>query len=140
MLSMKKIYRVGVDKKGLVLAEEDAKNADRKLCKIKGKKTIKGGMTQLNLHDGRNILVEKDVYKTSDSLLIELPTQKILKHFNFAKNSPAIVVSGKNMGVQGKIKDISERKTMTETSSVIIETKGGEIETVKNYVLVGEVK
>ena len=137
---VKKYYRVSVDKHGLFLEEMGPSQADKKLCRIQDKKTIKGGVNQLNLHDGRNILTEKNVHKPNDSLLIEIPTQKILKHFKFDKNSPAIVISGKNIGVRGKVKEIFNRKTMLESNRVVLQTKEGEIETVKEYVLVGEVK
>jgi small subunit ribosomal protein S4e len=95
---------------------------------------------QLNLHDGRNILTEKKIYNPNDSVLIELPTQKILKHYKFDKNSSAIIVSGKNIGVKGKIKEVFNRETMLGSNRVILQTKDGEIETVKEYVLVGEIK
>lgn len=138
--SINRAFRVNVDKHGLFLEEIKPEQAKKKLCRIQNKKVIKGGIFQINLHDGRNILSDKDVYRTNDSLLIELPSQKVLRHFKFDKNSPATIISGKNIGVQGKIKDISNRKTMLESSRVIIQTKDREIETVKEYVLVGEVK
>jgi len=137
---IKKYYRVSVDKHGLFLEETSPSQADKKLCRIQNKRTIKGGITQLNLHDGRNILTDKNVYRSNDSLLIELPGQKILKHYKFDKNSPAIVISGKNIGMKGKVKEIFNRKTMLESNRVVLQTKEGEMETVKEYVLVGEVK
>ena len=50
-----KVYRVLPDEKGrLILYPIAAENKDFKLCKITDKTTIRGGKTQLNLHDGRN--------------------------------------------------------------------------------------
>jgi len=138
--NINKAYRVNVDKHGLILEEIKSEEAKKKLCRIQNKRVIRGGTFQINLHDGRNIRSDKDVYSTNDSLLIELPGQKILKHFKFDKNSPATIISGKNIGVQGRIKNVFNRKTMLESSRVILQTKSGEIETVKDYVLVGEVK
>lgn len=135
-----KAFRVNVEKKGLFLEEIKPEEANKKLCRIQNKSVVKGGVFQLNLHDGRNILTDKNVYRTHDSLLIELPGQKILKHFKFEKNSPAIIISGKNMGVSGRIKEVFDRKTMLESSRVVLQSKEGEIETVKDYVLVGETK
>jgi len=97
-------------------------------------------MIQLNLHDGRNVLTDKNDYRPNDSVLIELPDQKILQHFRFDKDAPAVIIAGKNIGVHGKVKEIFERKTMLESSRVILQTKDGDIETVKEYVLVGEIK
>jgi len=138
--SMNKAFRASVDRHGLFLAGIKPEESKIKLCRIQNKRTLRGGVFQINLHDGRNISSEKNVYRTNDSLLIELPSQKILKHFRFDKNSPALIISGKNIGVQGKIKEIFDRKTMLESSRVVLQTKDGEIETVKEYVLVGEVK
>lgn len=138
--SMKKHYRVNVNKAGLVIEETGPAESDKKLCRIQDKKILKGGITQLNLHDGRNILTEKKIYNTNDSILIEVPSQKIVKHFKFEKNSHAIVVSGKNKGVKGKVKEIFDRKTMKESNMVVLQTKDGDMETVKEYVLVGDVK
>lgn len=138
--NIKKYYLVSVNKHGLFLEEVSHASADKKLCRIQDKRTLKGGIMQLNLHDGRNILTEKNVYNPNDSVLIELPTQKILKHYKFDKNSSAIIVSGKNIGVKGKIKEAFNRETMLGSNRVILQTKDGEIETVKEYVLVGEMK
>jgi small subunit ribosomal protein S4e len=140
MPSMNKIFRVNADKHGLFLEGIKPEEADKKLCRIQNKRTLRGGTFQINLHDGRNILTDKDAYRTNDSLLIGLPGQKVLKHFRFGKNSPATIISGKNMGVKGRIKEIFDRKNMLESSRVIIQTRDGEIETVKDYVLVGEVR
>jgi small subunit ribosomal protein S4e len=137
---MHKHYRVVVDKHGLLLEEIKAEEAERKLCRIQGKKKVRGGAIQLSLHDGRNILTEKHDYRPNDSILIELPGQKILHHFKFEKNAPAIIISGKNMGIHGKLKEIFARKTMLEDSRVIIEAGDRDIETIKEYVLVGEIK
>ncbi len=137
---IKKHYRIVVDRHGLLPEEITPAQADKKLCRIQNKRNVKGGIIQLNLHDGRCILTSKDVYRPNDSLLIELPSQKILKHYKFEKNSPAIIVSGKNIGVKGKVKEVFERKSVLESSRVVLQTKNGEIETVKEYVLVGEIK
>jgi len=134
-----KIYRVMVDKHGLVLAEIKKEDSDKKLCRIKSKQMIRGGKIQLTLHDGRNIVVD-DVkkYKPFDSLLIELPSQRILKHFKFAVGEKAMVIDGVNRGKQGKIVNISERRSMLEKSKVVLETdKKERIETIKEYIMVG---
>jgi len=135
----KQYFRVSVNPKGLFLKGISEKDSKKKLCRINGKTTIKGGLTQINLHDGRNTLVKKDVYKVGDSVLISLPDQKILKHYRFEKGAKATVVAGKNIGMKGKIKDIRERKNMLEKAMIVLETKVGEIQTLRDYILVGEV-
>ena len=58
-----------------------------KLCRIEGKTTVPGGKTQLNLHDGRNVLVGKDSYKAGDVVKLEVPSQKILETYKLAKGN-----------------------------------------------------
>ena len=130
-------YRVNINKRGLVLEKIGENESGIKLCRITGKAILKGGIQQLNLHDGRNIL-SKGPYRVGDSLMIEIPGQKILKHYSLKKGEPALIIAGRNMGVTGRIKDIKERKSMLEKSTVTIETeKGRDIETLKDYVMVG---
>jgi len=133
-------YRVTVNKRGLLLVGIKHEEADRKLCRIQAKRKLRGGATQLSLHDGRNISIDKGDYKPNDSVLIELPSQKIIQHYKFEKNSPALIMSGRNTGANGKIKEIFDRKTLLGMNRVLLQTKEGDIETVKEYVLVGEMK
>ena len=67
-----------------------AEEAAWKICRIEGKTTIKGGKTQLNLHDGRNIIVEDaQAYSTGDSLKLGLPEQNVLEKAPDATSSVA---------------------------------------------------
>lgn len=135
----KKHFRVNVGSSGLVLEAIEEKDASRKLCRITGKKTVRGGVTQLNLHDGRNILVKKDTYGVGDSVVISIPDQKILKHYEFERGKPATIIAGRNIGVRGRIKDIRKRENMLEKAIVLLDTKQGDIQTLRDYILVGEV-
>lgn len=130
--------RVNMEKKGLGLEKIKEEETSSKLCRIVGKTTIKGGTAQLNLHDGRNIMIKTGSYRVGDSVLIEIPGQKIIRHFSMKKGEPCMIIAGRNKGVKGSIKDIKERKSMLEKSTVKIESeKGKEIETLKEYVMVG---
>lgn len=131
-------FRMNINRNGLFLEKIKKEDADKKLCRIVNKNIVKNGKCQLNLHDGRNLLVnDAKKYKTCDSVLIELPKQKLLKHFKLDKNANVLIIGGKNKGLSGKIKDIKERKTIQEKASIIIDVKGKDIETLKNYVMVG---
>lgn len=130
-------YRVSIGRRGLVLEKLNDEGASVKLCKITGKVSLKGGAQQLNLHDGRNIL-SKHPYRIGDSIMIGLPGQRILKHYPLRKGESAIIIAGRNMGVSGRIKEIKERGSMLDKNTVTIETeKGKDIETLKDYVMVG---
>ena len=52
-------YRCVLDTNGkLRYREITKKSAETKICRVTGKTTIKGGITQLHLHDGRNIILD----------------------------------------------------------------------------------
>lgn len=115
-----------------------------KIVRIINKTTVKGGHIQLNLHDGRNVLVrvsdpkspEEDVYKTYDSLLIRVPSQEILEHLPLKEGSLAIISSGRNVGRIGKIKSI-HRIFKTRDAIVTLEDREGEeFQTALKYVYV----
>jgi small subunit ribosomal protein S4e len=135
----KQYFRMGVSSRGLSLHEIKEKDAGKKLCRINRKTTLRGGLQQLNLHDGRNVLVRKDVYRVGDSVTISIPDQKILRHHKFEKGSRAMIVAGRNVGLKGKIVDIRERKNMLEKATVVLETPGGRIQTLREYILIGEI-
>ncbi len=103
---IKKNYRILPKGNGLAPIEISEKEASTKICKIVNKTKFKGNRLQLNLHDGKNILVDKDVYKTGDSILIELPNLKIIDHIKLEKGCLGLVTKGKNIGKLGKVKDI----------------------------------
>lgn len=103
-----KVWRA-VPKRGLTFIEIPKKEAKLKICKIIDKKIVKGNKTQINLHDGKNILTEEK-YSTFDSLLIQLPEQKVVDHLKFENGSFGIVISGKNAGTLTKIDKIEKNR------------------------------
>ncbi|UCE43894.1 MAG: 30S ribosomal protein S4e [Candidatus Bathyarchaeota archaeon] len=115
--ALEKAYRVLPSGKGLMLHPIDAEEAKLKLCRIENKRVIKGGHMQLNLHDGRCVLVqvedpknpEKNVYRALDVLKIGIPDQEVLEHSNLVEGMPAIIFGGKNMGRHGSIFAFEER-------------------------------
>lgn len=122
---IKKNYRIVPSRKGLVPIEISENEAKKKICKIVGKTFVKKGKVQLNLHDGKNILVEKDSFNTGDSVLIELPTLKILDHIKLDKGVVGIVSRGADAGTNGRVKDIIVTATK-EPTKIIYETESGE--------------
>ena len=107
-------YRVLPGEKWLKLVKTEDKNV--KICRIENKTKIKGGKTQLNLHDGKNLIVDKDHYKTGDSVVIEIPKLKIEKHIKREKDSLCLVIRGSNKGKIGKIKEV--KKTLGSISNL----------------------
>ncbi len=131
-------FRLLVGPKGIYAGKISAADANKKACIIRRKFTAKGGVQCLALHDGRVLRLGKERadYKPGETLVIEVPSQKILGHFKAEKGANALITSGKNIGIQGRIKEIRDRKFMTEKSVVILDVEGKEIETLKDYVMV----
>jgi small subunit ribosomal protein S4e len=150
VLSIEKInkhYRILPDSHyGLILHEISEEESTYKLCRIDNKTNVKGGHLQLNLHDGRNILIrvkdprnpKEDKYKRMDVLKISLPDQEIMKVLKFKDNNLAIIISGKNIGQVGKIVNILKRFG-PKASTVSIEHNGDHTETLYDYTfIIGE--
>jgi len=139
-------YMVLLDKKGkLSLEKVTEEAASRKLCRVNGKRILKEGKIQLNLHDGRNILpggefAEK--IKTHDSLMISLPDSEILQHFAYKEGSKVMVMGGKHSAQTGEIEEIKAVRS-SEPNMVKIKPPESEesFETIDDYVfVVGEEK
>lgn len=129
----KEDYRALLDTRGKIRPIRISKDrAKWKLVRIENITTIKGGKTQLNLHDGRNILVDKGRYKTGDVLKIELPTQKILNSYALEKGNVAIIIGGRHSGQIGTIENY---KVTRGPKPNIVEFKEG-FSTIRDHVFV----
>jgi len=133
-----------LDRKGrLVLKDIAKKRTAAKVCRINNKTVVKGGHIQLNLHDGRNVLIrvkdptkpEEDVYSTKDTVLLSLKTGKITQHIPYEVGSLAYIIGGSHIGEVAVIKEI--RKVRSPQPNVVLLTKDGEeFETIEDYVFV----
>ena len=121
----------------------DEKEKTFKLCRIENKTTVKNGKIQLNLHDGRNILLNPeeasgDGYKVLDVLKISLPDNNITEHLRFKEGMYAIIIGGKNIGKHGKIVEIEKTpyKKRNLKTVKIVGKDGVEYSTIPDYVFV----
>lgn len=127
---------------GLTPTPIDQKETGYKLCKIVGKKTIPGGSTQINFHDGRNIVLpardlrqrSADDYMVGAAVQLELPDQKIISQIQFRTGSLGLVVDGRNQGLMGRVESVISG-THARRKTVRIETSGGVFETPAAYVI-----
>ncbi len=137
---MKKHYRVVPSAKGLELLDIPEKEANLKICKINNKTVLKKNKVQLNLNDGKNILVENGNYKTGDSLLLELPSLKIVEHLPLEKGNIGLISRGTSASSIGKIKELV-KGSMREPQKVICEIdKKYRIVSKNNFIVVGKEK
>ncbi len=104
-----KYYRMLRDVKGRhKTVEIDAEAAQTRLCKIENKTTISGGMVQLNLRYGANVIAD-NTYKSNDSIVISLKPEdrfKVMDHFPFATGNMAMIIGGRHSGKVARIIEI----------------------------------
>jgi small subunit ribosomal protein S4e len=135
--------------KGLTVVQIPKNEEATKLCRLENKTTLGKGQIQLNLHDGRNIVIpvqdartaREDTYKTRDTLRISIPTQKVVGHLKFAEGAYAIVTSGRNLGRHGKIMKLEPSTAARRATALIEDPSGKRFETIADYLfVVGEEK
>ncbi|UCC33653.1 MAG: 30S ribosomal protein S4e [Candidatus Bathyarchaeota archaeon] len=142
--ALERAYRVLPSGKGLTLHPIDSEEAKFKLCRIENKRVVKGGNIQLNLHDGRCILVqvddpknpEKTLYRTLDVLKIGISEQEVIEHSNLAKGVPAIIFGGKNMGKHGSVVAFEKRSGQKRRNllATIEDAEGTRFQTIVDLV------
>ena len=126
-------YRMLLTPKGkLTLVKIDKAEASWKLCRIENKTLVKGGKIQLNLHDGRNILLEKSQYKTGDVLKVGFEGQQVLECYPLEAGAAALVSAGNHAG---QVETVAEYEIIKGPAENIIKFKSG-TETVKSNVFV----
>ncbi len=129
-------YRIVLfDRKGrLTLEKIEKEKAKYKLYKIRDKSFVKGGKLQLHLHDGKNLLIEEDVYKTKDTIVLDLENNNIQAHFRYDVGSLAYITGGGHVGEVARIKEI--KITRSPTPNMVILENENEFETIENYIFV----
>jgi len=137
---LKKDYRLLFDKNGkLTLVPISSKDAEWKLQRIENKTIIKGNKIQLNFHDGKNILVKKDEYKTGDVLKISFKDNKISEVFKYEKGTVSMIIGGSHIGEMANILDI---QVVSSSKPNLAKMKGNtEFSTLSHYIFpIGKTK
>ena len=128
-------FRVVLNQKGHIsLIKINKEEASFKPCKIMGK-TMVNGKLQLNLYDGKSIIVDKNAYKVGDTIMLSLPDHKISKHLKLEKKSSIMLTGGRHIGEIGNVDDVIEKKVIYK------DEKSNLVQTSKEYAfVVGENK
>lgn len=137
---MRKYVRILYDRNGkLTLVHISESDAEWKLCRIQNKTVIKGKKVQLNLHDGKNKLVEKDEYKTGDVLKLSFKENKIDEVYKFEKGTVTMITGGTHVGEIANIEDI---QVVASSKPNLVVLKGeNEFSTIAEYVFpIGKTK
>jgi small subunit ribosomal protein S4e len=123
-------YRITFDEKGRLQLVPIPKNeATSKLCKVVNKTAVPGGKLQLNLNDGRNILADTKAANTGDTLVVEVPKQKIAQRLALEKGALIYLLGGKHIGTLGTMQSADE-------DEITFTANGQSITTAKRYALV----
>lgn len=102
-----KNYRLEIVNKKFSLSEISAKDAETKIIKISGKKTLGKNKVQMNLDDGQNILV-KEKFSVGDSVVFNVKGNKVEKILPLKKGAKVEVVAGKHAGEKGELVGVKE--------------------------------
>ncbi len=127
--NLNKNYRLTFSNKGkFSLMEIKDNEASSKICKIIGKKMLKGKKIQINFNDGRNLITKESV-NIGDSAIINFNERKIEKILPVKEKSKIMVIKGKHLGKIGEITQINNEK-------INVKSKDMEFETVNKEVIV----
>lgn len=129
--SIKKYYRAVLENKKISIKEITEAESKKRIYKVIDKKLLKGKKVQVNLINGRNILLEEKI-NTGDFIVLD-SNNKVIKVLELQKGSKAVVTKGKHIGAEGSVKNVSE-----EGGSKIVElsSKDGDIKVhIKNIFL-----
>lgn len=108
-------------------------DAGSKTCKIIGKTVLKKGKVQLNLYDGKNIIVDKDMFKVGDSIVLSGKTIK--KHLKLEKGALVYLTEGKHKGTVGLLEELQHFHGLTK-DRVILNINNKKMITRKDYAFV----
>jgi small subunit ribosomal protein S4e len=137
---MRKYIRILFDRNGkLTLVPISESDAEWKLCRIQNKTIVRGKKIQLNLHDGNNLLVEKDEYKTGDVLKLSFKEKKIDEVYKFGKGTISIIIGGSHIG---EVASIEEIQVVASSKPNLAKMKGEkEFSTIAKHVFaIGKTK
>jgi len=124
-----KSYELGILPTGRYFFEET--KAKTRVCKVSGITNLKNKKVQINLHDGTNVLISpKEKVKIGDSVEIDFGG-KLGKVLSLEKGKKVTIVSGKNVGLRGKIQEIDKNKVKIKFDEI-----EKEVELDKSHIFV----
>ncbi len=130
-------YRIIFSKNGkLSLTEIKQSEANLLPVKLVNKTTVRGGKSQLNLSNGWNLLVAKDMYKINDVIVLDLNSRKVNEHIKFEPGKEVYVVAGKRLGSTGKLKEVKQVGLLKRENIAVLEFEGTSFETKAEYLFV----
>jgi small subunit ribosomal protein S4e len=131
-------YRVFPDEGGrLALTPIDADDAESRLGKVVGKRTVRGSDVQLTLHDGTTLVVDEDAeYAPGDSLVVDSESKEVVAHFVYEEGALVTAVDGSHAGEVGTLEEITVTPGSGSNAVTVSQEDGDGFETVEEYVVV----
>ena len=114
-------YKLEIVNRKFKLVEISAKEAETKIVKIIGKKTISKDKIQMNLDDGQNFLT-KEKFSVGDSVVLNTVENKIVKILPLKEGAKIEVIVGKHAGEKGELVGFDEL-TRGRTYQIKLEDK-----------------
>ncbi len=129
-------YRFLITENGAELREVQAEeDAERKICRITGKTSLKNGETQIGLHDGKTLVYNEDC-ACRGSIVLAVPNHTVESYLPFTEGAAAYITNGKHRGEHATIKNIRTVTGSRPNVVVLEDSNGEEFETVEDYVFV----
>ncbi|MCX8175076.1 MAG: S4 domain-containing protein [Candidatus Micrarchaeota archaeon] len=129
-----KTYRMSLSGERLVPVEVKGDAASSKYLKVTGKRTIRGGKTQISFHDGRTYLGDKNIM-TGDTCVFSIPDFKMASHLKFAPGCLCLVTEGRHRGELARLEKMIERPG-SHDAEALLKGSAGEFVTVAKYLFV----
>lgn len=128
-------YRILLTEKGKLTAQIITEEASKwTLCRVQGKSLVKGGKFQIHFSGGRNILQDKNDYKTGDTLKLSLEDNKVLAHYALTKGASAMIIEGTHAG---KAETVSEYLVTESNGANVVKFESGTETVKKNVFIIG---
>ncbi|MCL6500775.1 MAG: hypothetical protein K6T16_01930 [Candidatus Pacearchaeota archaeon] len=128
---LEKAFTITIGKKGKIKVQEINKDQlNKKVCKVIGKKILRGKKIQINLHDGKNFITDDTEIKVGDSIVLDVKANKPIGHLELKEGCLALVIKGRHTGQNGKITKVDDK------ISIVIEKNTFEIPR-ENVIVVG---
>lgn len=126
-------YRMIPTAKGLNIVKIDKTESRIKLLKILNKTCVRRGRMQLNLHDGKNIMIENGNYNTNDVIVFDFESRKINDVVKLEKGCRSIITGGRNMGSVVSVDDIIVTRSAMP-NQVVVDMNGKKFVLPQHYV------
>lgn len=103
-----KAWRIQISSGRLQPKEIGAAQAKIKLCKVVGKRTVRGGKIAVSTHDGRTLLADNSI-KVGSTLRLSMPDAKLAGMLPLAAGVRCLVMDGQHAGEIAQLEKIIER-------------------------------